>query len=212
MISNLPTLITATALLLAAELASAEEPAKTATSEIAKSSAEDWLTGLGKKGLVISEEIEKGGLVGKYIAGAKSTSFQLNEGGWFVTVGFSGKVTSDTSLKDLQKRLKYVALDKLPTPGLNVPGWEIKPQTPSSSISKGIEIVDLKEGMLTLRVKTNCFALYGTDPKAMRLVPADAGAPKSAYFQIRKQFPLDLTLTAPFKMAEPEKKDEKKKP
>jgi len=30
------------------------------------------------------------------------------------------------------------------------------------------------------------------------LVPADAPSPPGAYFQIRKEFPLDLTLEAPF--------------
>ena len=39
----------------------------------------------------------------------------------------------------VRKRLKYVALDRLPTPGLDVPGWEIWPRTPVSSFREGVE-------------------------------------------------------------------------
>ena len=179
-----------------------ERKTQIATSESAEAKTRDWLDKLGKRGVLIEESSTKTALSGRYVRGANSTSFDFNQAGWQLTVGFSGKVTVDTKLDDLRKRLTFVALDKLPTPGLEVPGWEIKPRTPTSRISKGVELVALEDRSLTLKVKTQCFALHGTNPKLMKLVPADAGSPKSAYFQIRKRFPLELTLTAPFKAPE----------
>ena len=87
-------------------------------------------------------------------------------------------------------------LNSLPTPGLKLPGWEVRPQTPTSSVKKGGEILAYGNGKIKLRVRTKFFALYGRDPSV--LVPADASAPSGSYFQIRKEFPLDLTLEAPF--------------
>lgn len=174
------------------------EPAKTITSEAAEAKAQKWLDGLGDKGLVLKESSDKVKLGGNYNAHAKSTSFQFNQPGWWLTLGIKGKVTKDTTLEQLRERINFLAINALPTPGLEVPGWEIKPRTPVSSFKEGVEIASLKDGVITLKVKTKFFALYGTDPQAMRLVPADAGAPKSAYFMIRKPFKLTLTLTAPF--------------
>ena len=92
-----------------------------------------------------------------------------------------------------------VALDRIPTPGLDVKGWDIRPRTPVSSFSKGVEFLSYKDGIVKVRIKTNFFALYGRDPSV--LVPADAPSPAGSYFQIRKGFPLDLTLAAPLGMA-----------
>ena len=169
---------------------------KKASSQAAEASAKKWLAGLGKGGLVVKEK-SGSAFKARYVAGVNSTSLDFRQDGWWVTVGISGKVTNDDKFDDLRKRLTFVALDQLPTPGLDVSGWVIHPRTPTSRIEKGIELVALKDGVLTLRVKTKCFALYGKDPEAMKRLPADAGAPKSAYFQIRESFPLDLTLTAP---------------
>jgi hypothetical protein len=156
-----------------------------------------WMAGLGEKGLVIEEESETG-FIGRKVAGRNSTYFVLNKDGWYISLGFDGTVDRDTSLKQIRKSFKYIALDKLPTPGLEVPGWEIRPQTPVSSFKKGVEIVGFEDGKIKLRVKTKFFALYGRDPNV--LVPADAPSPKSSYFQIRKPFSLDMTLEAPFAM------------
>ena len=115
-----------------------------------------------------------------------------------VSLGFSDVIEADTPLDVVRKRLKYVALDRLPTPGLDVPGWEIRPRTPVSSFRDGVEIVDFRDGRIRVRVKSGFFALYGRDPSV--LVPADAPSPKSAYFMIRQKFPLDLTIEAPLAM------------
>ncbi len=185
------------------------KPVPAASSAEAEEQARAWLDNLGKRGLVVEEVSKKIAFKRRYNKSVKSTSFQFSQEGWWVSVAFSGEVTAKTSLKELRKRVKYVALDKVPTPGLEIPGWQVKPRTPTSSFKKGVEIEALKDGVLSLKVKTECFALYGTDPKKMALVPADAGAPKAASFHIRKSFPLELKLSAPLEL--PGKKALKKK-
>ena len=174
-----------------------DKPVAAASSAEAENQARTWLEKLGERGLVVEETSKTTAFKRTYNKSVNSTSFQFSQEGWWVTISFSGDVTAKTSLEDLRKSIKFVALDKVPTPGLEIPGWQVKPQTPSSSFKKGVEIADLKDGVLSLKVKTECFALYGTNPKEMSLVPADAGAPKAAYFQIRKSFPLELKLSAP---------------
>lgn len=163
-----------------------------------KTVAAAWLDGLGDKGLVIVEKAAAPGFVGQKIIGRKSTMFVLSKPGWRVSLGFSGEITPDTPLETVRQRFKYIALNQLPTPGLDVKGWKIRPQTPRSSFRDGVEILACGGGKIKLRVKTKFFALYGRDPSVM--VPADAPSPKGSYFQIRKQFPLDLTIEAPMAM------------
>ncbi len=179
---------------LAAEPPSKPRP-KPASGEEAQAAAKKWLDGLGMKGLVIERTIEGAGFVGRKITGRDSYMYVLNQNGWYVNLGFTGKIDKTATLKDLQAKFKYVALDRVPTPGLAVPGWDVKPRTPVSSFKDGIEFVSFKDGLLTVKVKTKFFALYGRNPNV--LVPADAPSPKGSYFQIRQNFPLDLTLTAP---------------
>lgn len=168
------------------------------TAEAARKASEKWLAGLGKKGLVLSQRGKEHGFVARKVIGRKSVMLLFQKPGWYVNLGFSEAISADTPLETIRSRFKYIALDRLPTPGLELQGWEIRPQTPVSSFKKGVEIVGFRDGMLQLRVKTRFFALYGRDPSV--LVPADAPTPKSAYFQIRQSFPLDLTLEAPLSM------------
>ena len=88
----------------------------------------------------------KQGFVGHKIAGSKSVMFIFQKPGWHINLGFSEEISADTPLKELQSRLKHVALDQLPTPGLAVSGWEIRPQTPVSSFKDGVEIVGFSDG------------------------------------------------------------------
>jgi len=171
---------------------------KTVTGGDPKTVAAGWLDGLGDKGLVIVEKAPAPGFVGRPVIGRKDTMFVLSKPGWYVSLGFSGAIGPDTPLATVKQRFKYIALDRLPTPGLDVKGWEIRPQTSRSSFRDGVEILACGGGKIKLRVKTKFFALYGRDPSV--LVPADAPSPKGSYFQIRKQFPLDLTIDAPLAM------------
>ena len=169
-----------------------------ASGEQAESAAKKWLDGLGMKGLVIERTVEGAGFVGQQVTGRDSYMYVLNQDGWYVNLGFTGKIDKTTPLKDVRAKFKYIALDRVITPGLDVPGWEVRPQTPVSSFKEGVEFVSLENGQLTLKVKTKFFALYGRNPNI--LVPADAPSPKGSYFQIRQGFPLELTLTAPVTM------------
>ena len=166
--------------------------------------AGEWLKGLGEGGLVI-KEVREGdgatGFVGRPIAGSKSTMFVLSDDNWYITLGFDGEVSEKSTVETLREKWSYIALDKVPTPGLAVEGWEIKPRTPVSSLrraSGAVEFISGGDGKVAIRVKTNFFALYGR--KMGVLVPADAGLPPGTYFQIRKPFNLDLTIEAPFAM------------
>jgi hypothetical protein len=181
---------------------SADEPRREApkkpTSAEAKAAAEKWLADHKEKGLILNIKEDKTGFVGRPITGSQSTMFVYQRPGWYINLGFAGKVTPKMTVEQVRKQFKYVALDRLPLPGLDVPGWEVRPRTPVSSFKEGVEIVDYKDGRIQLKVKSRFFAIYGRDPSV--LVPADAPSPPSAYFQVRRDFPLDLTIDAPFAM------------
>jgi hypothetical protein len=195
------------ALGLAATLAAsaglyAAEPAAKPAGDGAEAKAAKWLAGLGKPGLVINQGFKDEGFKATYGPSAvgRITKFQLMQGPWWVSFVFKGDdITADTPVETLRKRFWIVALDRLPTPGLDLPGWEVRPQTPTSSFKEGVEILAYGDGRIKLQVKTSFFALYGRDPSI--LVPADAPSPPGSYFQIRRPFPLDLTIDAPVAFA-----------
>jgi len=176
----------------------AAEVDKKPTGSEAEAAAAKWLDGLGKKGLVLNETVDEGGFTVTHANSAlgRVTKFNFQQPGWWVSLAFHGELSAKTPLETLRKRFWYIALDRLPTLGLDLPGWEVRPQTPTSSVKQGVEILAYGDGKIKLRVRTKFFALYGRDPSV--LVPADAPAPPGSYFQIRKEFPLDLTLEAPF--------------
>jgi hypothetical protein len=175
------------------------DDANKATGEEAEKAAAAWLEGLGESGLVITETDKANGFKGRMVSGTGSSMNVFQKPGWYINLGFKGKITRDMDLAAVKKKFKYVALDRLPTPGLDISGWEIRPRTPVSSFNKGVQFLSYKDGIVKLRIKTNFFALYGRDPSV--LVPADSGSPAGSYFQIRKSFPLDLTLEVPLGMA-----------
>jgi hypothetical protein len=175
------------------------DKAKKATVEEAKKKASDWLAALGNRGLVIRTTDKKNGFKGRKFIGRDTIMYVYQKDGWYINLMFKGEIKPNENVKNVRKRFLRVALDRLPTPGLDVSGWDIRPRTPVSSFSKGVEFIGLKDGVIQLRIRTNFFALYGRDPSV--LVPADAPSPKTAYFQIRKNFPLDLNLEAPLAMS-----------
>jgi hypothetical protein len=176
----------------------AAELSRKPTGDEAQAVALKWLDGLDMRGLVLFEKRTKDGFVMGYGPSAlgRVTTFRLQQPGWMLSFMFKGEITKDTPLEEVRKQFWRVALNRLPTPGLELPGWEVRPQTPVSSFTDGVEILAFGDGNIKLRVKTEFFALYGRDPSV--LVPADAASPQGSYFQIRKKFPLDLTLEAPF--------------
>ena len=184
-------------LILLAQLASPVLAQQAAPVDKVRKAATKWLDARTDSGLVIVENDVKTAFTIRPVAGRKSSMMIYQKSGWYLSLGFDGAITEKTPLKTVRKQLKYVALNRLPTPGLNAPGWEVKPQTPVSSFKKGVEILEYRDGKITLRVRTEFFALYGRNPNV--LVPADAPSPPGTYFQIRRKFPLDLTLAASVK-------------
>lgn len=178
---------------------------ETITATQAEAKAAAWINGLGEKGLVLREIRKPGegaGFVGREIVGSENTMFVLSDDLWSITLGFEGAVNGKTPLETLRQKFSYIALDKVPTPGLAIPGWDIKPVTPISSLRKAegaVEILAAGDGKIALRVKTHFFALSGRNPRV--LVPADAASPPGSYFQIRQRFELNLTLEVPFVMS-----------
>lgn len=181
----------------------APSPPDKPTAAEAKSTTGAWIKALPKAGLVLNEKRAESGFVGRPIAGSKNTMFVLSDGPWYITLGFEGAVSADTPLETLREKFSYIALDRVPLPGLDLPGWKVRAQTPMSSIrkkAKAVEILKAGGGKITFRVKTHFFAIYGSDPSV--LVPADAPSPAGSYFQIRERFDLDLTIEAPFGLKE----------
>jgi hypothetical protein len=106
-----------------------------------------------------------------------------------VTLGFKDEnLTKNSSLDQLRSSFNFIALDRLPVPGLDgVPSqWQIYPQTPISSFSEGVtlEQYDPNTQVLQLTVKTNFFAIYGTVPQQHPI--ACGRAPKGTYLQVRR--------------------------
>lgn len=163
----------------------------------AEAAAQKWLKSLGEKGLKLEERVAEGGFVASQGPSAigKVTTLRFERAGWWISMSFRGEITADTPLSAIQERFWHISLDRVPTPGLNLPGWEVRPQTPTSSFDKGVTFLAFGNGKIKLRIETRFFALYGRDPAV--LVPADAPSPPGSYFQIRQNFPLDLTLEAP---------------
>jgi hypothetical protein len=181
------------------------------TSTEAQAAAAQWLHALGPNGLVLHHRLpdpapsggygaERGFLASQntspYWKG-KQTTLVLEEPGWSIRLGFNGELSARSPRRTVQRLFSYLVLERLPTPGLALSGWEVRPLTPSSHVVQGVEILHYGNGRISLRVRTRFFALSGQDPAAISHLPADAAAPPSAYFQIRQPFPLDLTLEAP---------------
>jgi hypothetical protein len=159
-----------------------------------------WLDGLNKQGLVLRENVNGQGFTVTHLdpnSVESRTRFDLEQPGWWVSLYFRGKLTPETPIETLNNNFVSVVFNRLPTPGLNLPGWDVKPMTPSSHVSKGVEILSYRDGKIKVRVQTKFFELYGSDPSIV--VPCGAPSPPGSYFAIRKEFPLDLELEAPFR-------------
>ena len=116
-----------------------------------------------------------------------------------ITLGFSeGGIQTEHSLDQLRSAFSFIALDRLPVPGLQgVPSqWQIYPQTPMSSFTEGVtlEKYDPTTQILQLRVQTQFFAIYGTVPQKHPL--ADAPSPRGTYLQVRRDIQGDIRVQA----------------
>ncbi|CAF0896526.1 unnamed protein product [Rotaria sp. Silwood1] len=106
-----------------------------------------------------------------------------------ITLGFNDEgLTKDSSIEQFRSNFNFIALDRLPVPGLDgIPSqWQIYPQTPISSFSEGVtlEQYNLNTQTLQLNVHTKFFAIYGNIPQNPQM--ACAPAPKGTYLQVRR--------------------------
>jgi hypothetical protein len=118
-----------------------------------------------------------------------STLFTGTEPQVRITIGFTDEnLTKNASIDQLRSGLNFVALDRLPLPGLNgiPPQWELRPQTPMSSFSEGIVLdqYDPNTQILKLTVQTEFFAISGDIPQVHPVL--DTSAPKGTYLQVRR--------------------------
>lgn len=104
-------------------------------------------------------------------------------------------IAEDTPLSVVRELFSYTALDQMPTPDLDVPGWEIMAETPVSSFREGMEITGYGAGRIQLRIRTTFFAHDGRDPNVELMMGAPAR--KGSSFQHRRNFPVELSLDAP---------------
>lgn len=167
------------------------------TAAEAQAQAAAWLDRLGDRGLVLDATLAEPGFVVRQgdSAVGRVTKFELDHEGYRVSFTFRGEHTAATPPATLREQFWHAVIDRVPTPELDLPGWETRPLTPTSSFDKGVELVSLADGRASFRVQTEFFAISGRDPAV--LVPADAPAPPGSFFQLRRRFPLDLTVSAP---------------
>jgi hypothetical protein len=116
-----------------------------------------------------------------------------------ISLGFKyGGFTKKTSLDELRSSFNYIALDRLPIPGLDgIPSqWKIYPQTPTSSFSEGVTLqqYDPNTQILQLTIETQFFAIYGSIPQKHPI--AGAAAPKGTYLQVRRDIQGFIKLRA----------------
>ena len=116
-----------------------------------------------------------------------------------ITIGFKTEdLNKNSSLDDFLSSFNYIALDRLPLPGLHgIPSeWDVYPQTPMSSFSDGVrfEHYDPASQILKLDILTDFFAIYGQIPQQHYI--ADASLPKGTYFQVRRDFQGSIKLHA----------------
>ena len=115
--------------------------------------------------------------------------FTGGEGQVAITLGFTeGNLTKNSSVDQFRKNFNFIALDRLPCPGLSgVPSqWQLYPQTPMSSFSEGVNIeqYDPNTQILQLKIQTDFFAIYGRVPQEFPIM--DAPSPKGTYLQVRR--------------------------
>lgn len=166
---------------------------------IAESQAADWLKKRdGKITLAFKAPPKTPGFVGKRLDFSDDSVYWLNNKEWSVQLGFQGKVQAGDSVESLKKRFKYMALDKIPAPGLEVKGWNIHPRTGIAAFRDGVEIREYKRGIIKFSVTTKCDCLSGAVLKdLLGPLPDDVSLPKGTYFQLRQEIPLEITFEGP---------------
>jgi hypothetical protein len=165
------------------------------TPEVAsiKSSIESWLDTHNNK---LELDLTKDPIEFNQLS---STLFNGNNSQVAITLGFKDEgLTKNSSLDQFRSNFDFIALDRLPIPGLDgVPSqWQIYPQTPVSSFSEGVTLkqYDSNTQILQLKIETRFFAIYGSVPQENLI--ACAPSPKGTYLHVERDIQGVIKLRA----------------
>ena len=129
---------------------------------------------------------------------AGKTTLEYVAPGYEILLGFDCLPGRKTDLASLRDAFSFVALNQLPH-GISASGWKFMVLTPQSSFKQGVELQDLGNGRLSVRMTTPLYAVYGEslDRQACPQLQ-DASLPPSCFVNRELDFPLTLTLSVPF--------------
>ena len=125
----------------------------------------------------------------------------FTEGDVYMAVGFSEAPKREASVRELQATLEFVALDRIPVPGVNATAWETRFMTPRSSFKEGVTFESWKDGVLRLRVQTTFFAASAC--RTDLVFPMDSPLPAGTCFRITAPIKADLIIEG--RVLKPEK-------
>jgi hypothetical protein len=173
---------------------------------IAQSLSQRWLDGLGPHGLVLElhQSTPPNGFTHcdrsdlQPCSPLPATQFEYqppDNPAVRVFLTFAAPITPSSSLQELRAKTPRMDLNRVPTPGLDVRGWDIFPQTPESPFERGIEITAYDGRRIALKVRTSFYSLRGQRRDCHP--PADAPTPHECFFEIVRNIPLDLSVDAP---------------
>ena len=173
---------------------------------IAQSLSQRWLDGLGARGLVLA--LHPSAPADGFTHCDRSdmqpcnplpaTQFEYeppDNPAVRIFLSFAAPIALGSSLQELHAKGPRMDLNRVPTPGLEVRGWDIFPQTRESPFDRGIEITAYDGRRIALKVRTSFYSLCGQRRDCHP--PADAPMPPECFFEIVRDIPLDLSVNAP---------------
>ncbi|MCG8585681.1 MAG: hypothetical protein MI757_13320 [Pirellulales bacterium] len=175
-------------------------PSEPVSVEKARAAVEKWLNQIDRDGLVLDKKV-KDGKPGFRHVDTVGGMYVFRDDGWYVTLRFHKEPTAEMSNAQLRRQIKYVALDRVPLPGLVARGWMVHPKIPRLSDVKGIIIDKYENGRIVMKLKTKAKAIYGLNPRAPQI--ADAPATPGSTFEIRRELPIELRLEVPLAAKKP---------
>jgi hypothetical protein len=123
-------------------------------------------------------------------------SHRLQKDGWNLFVTFAPAGADADSAATFSERLVRWGLDHVPAP-IALSGWKFGFAPPQSSFERGFEVLSYADGVLTLRLSAEFYALKGAKPREGSCnPPADGSLPEGCYVQVERQLPFDVVVEA----------------
>lgn len=95
---------------------------------------------------------------------------------------------------ELQSQFNYVVIDDI-YHNIDVNGWDIHPETPSSSNTKGVTFTEFKDGHLSFEIDWSTYTVFGYSESSKcqeELQIMDKGMPEECFVGVRKNLPLKI--------------------